>query len=163
MYEIDNVLRPYAWGSTTAIAGLAGPAGLGRARSRTVDRSPPGLPLHGLHTLSQTAPRRAEPLDALIAADPEHFWGPASVAEFGPRLPFLLKFLAAESPLSLQVHPTLDQARAGFARENAAGVDPPLPQTQLQGRQPQAGDDLCPDPVRGAVRVPARRGVTRSP
>ncbi len=24
MYEIENVLRPYAWGSTTAIAGLLG-------------------------------------------------------------------------------------------------------------------------------------------
>ncbi len=45
------------------------------------------------------------------------------MAEFGPRLPFLLKVLAAERPLSLQVHPTLEQARAGFAREEAAGVD----------------------------------------
>ena len=46
------------------------------------------------------------------------------MAEFGPRLPFLLKVLAAETPLSLQVHPTLAQAREGFAREEAAGVDP---------------------------------------
>ncbi|MCU1407655.1 MAG: manA [Glaciihabitans sp.] len=39
-----------------------------------------------------------------------------------PRLPFLMKVLAAASPLSLQAHPTPEQARAGFARENAAGV-----------------------------------------
>jgi mannose-6-phosphate isomerase len=45
------------------------------------------------------------------------------VAEgFGPRLPFLMKALAAAEPLSLQVHPTSDRARAGYAAENAAGV-----------------------------------------
>ena len=58
------------------------------------------------------------PLDALIAEDPEHFLGAESVAGFGPRLPFLTKILAAAQPLSLQVHPSLEQARAGFAREN---------------------------------------------
>ena len=78
------------------------------------------------------------------------------MAEFGPRLPFLLKVLAADSPLSLQVHPTLDQARAGFAREEAAGVDRTRGGTQLQGRLPQAGNDPRADPVRGAVRLPAR-------
>ncbi|HWR84596.1 MAG TPA: mannose-6-phosphate isomerase, class I, partial [Rhodoglobus sp.] len=38
------------------------------------------------------------------------------------RLPFLLKVLAAGSPLSLQAHPTMDQAQLGFERENAAGI-----------------------------------------
>src|SRR5690606_22686882 len=37
-------------------------------------------------------------------------------------LPFLLKVLAAQSPLSLQAHPTAEQAAAGFARENALGI-----------------------------------------
>jgi mannose-6-phosphate isomerase len=37
-------------------------------------------------------------------------------------LPFLLKVLAADAPLSLQVHPTRAQARAGFAAENERGV-----------------------------------------
>ncbi|GMA94229.1 putative mannose-6-phosphate isomerase ManA [Pseudolysinimonas kribbensis] len=38
------------------------------------------------------------------------------------RLPFLLKVLAAERPLSLQAHPTPELAAAGFAREEAAGI-----------------------------------------
>uniref|UniRef100_UPI00286C00EC mannose-6-phosphate isomerase, class I n=1 Tax=Salinibacterium sp. TaxID=1915057 RepID=UPI00286C00EC len=38
------------------------------------------------------------------------------------RLPFLLKVLAAGSPLSLQAHPTMAQAAEGFARENALGI-----------------------------------------
>src|SRR5690242_7631287 len=65
-----------------------------------------------------------QPLDALIASDPQRFLGAESLAEFGPRLPFLTKLLAAERPLSLQVHPSLEQAREGFARENAAGIAP---------------------------------------
>ena len=39
----------------------------------------------------------------------------------GARLPFLLKVLAAAEPLSLQAHPTPEQARAGFAREERRG------------------------------------------
>ena len=58
----------------------------------------------------------------LVAADPEHTVGPAVLERFGPHLPFLVKILAAESPLSIQVHPTLEQAQAGFAAEEAAGV-----------------------------------------
>lgn len=65
----------------------------------------------------------AETLDELIAADPEATLGQAAVAEHGPALPFLAKLLAAGSPLSLQVHPTREQAEAGFAAEEAAGVD----------------------------------------
>ena len=40
----------------------------------------------------------------------------------GAKLSFLVKFLAADSPLSIQVHPNSSQAKAGFARENAAGI-----------------------------------------
>jgi mannose-6-phosphate isomerase len=43
-------------------------------------------------------------------------------ARFGERLPFLLKVLAVESPLSLQAHPNQEQAARGFSREEAAGV-----------------------------------------
>lgn len=117
VYELENVLRDYAWGSTTAIAGL-----LGRPES--------GLPEAelwiGAHPGSPSVARRADgsttPLDRLISEDPAHFLGADSVARFGPRLPFLTKLLAAAQPLSLQVHPSLEQAKAGFARENADGV-----------------------------------------
>jgi len=40
----------------------------------------------------------------------------------GTKLSFLVKFLAADSPLSIQVHPNALQAKAGFAKENAAGI-----------------------------------------
>lgn len=42
--------------------------------------------------------------------------------EIGSKLSFLVKFLSAASPLSIQVHPNGHQAKEGFARENTAGV-----------------------------------------
>jgi mannose-6-phosphate isomerase len=61
-------------------------------------------------------------LDAAITADPDRLLGPVVHERFGPRLPFLMKVLAADRPLSLQAHPTTAQAEAGFAAEEAAGV-----------------------------------------
>jgi mannose-6-phosphate isomerase len=45
-----------------------------------------------------------------------------SAALGGKQLPFLLKILAADAPLSIQAHPNATQALEGFARENAAGI-----------------------------------------
>jgi len=123
LYEIENVLRDYAWGSTTAIASL-----LGRPESG----GPEAELWIGAHPDSPSVAHVPEdgsrsPLDALISSDPEHFLGAQSVSAFGPRLPFLAKILAAAQPLSLQVHPSLEQAREGFARENAAGLDAHAP------------------------------------
>lgn len=61
------------------------------------------------------------PLLTLIDGDPGTHLG-GSAQHFESRLPYLLKLLAAEEPLSLQAHPSSAQAREGFARENAAGV-----------------------------------------
>jgi mannose-6-phosphate isomerase len=52
------------------------------------------------------------PLEELIASDPRRYGS----------LPFLLKLLSAEKPLSIQAHPNLEQAREGFERENNAGL-----------------------------------------
>jgi mannose-6-phosphate isomerase len=56
----------------------------------------------------------------VIAAEPRETLGAAAAAEFGPRLPYLLKLLAAEEPLSLQAHPDPEQARARFVAEREA-------------------------------------------
>jgi mannose-6-phosphate isomerase len=120
LYEIENVLRDYAWGSTTAIASLLGRPESGRPEAELWIGAHPDSP--SVAHIPEDGGRR--PLDDLIASDPEHFLGAESVAAFGPRLPFLAKILAAAQPLSLQVHPSLEQARAGFAREMDAGLDP---------------------------------------
>ncbi|MEY4319439.1 MAG: mannose-6-phosphate isomerase, class [Actinomycetota bacterium] len=111
MFEIVNTPRDYAWGSTSAIAGLLGtvPSGLPEAELWLGDH--PACPARVKST--------GQSLIAWGASHPERFGT-------GP-LPFLLKVLAAESPLSIQAHPTRVQAEHGFAAENAAGLDPDSP------------------------------------
>ncbi|MFI6940154.1 mannose-6-phosphate isomerase, class I [Streptomyces sp. NPDC050418] len=112
MDRLSNTIRPYAWGSTTAIPQLLGVEPSGEPQAEMWMGAHPG------------APSRLErgPLNAVIDADPEAELGAEAVAKFGPRLPFLLKLLAAGAPLSLQVHPDLQQAKEGFADEEQRGV-----------------------------------------
>ncbi|QDI70755.1 mannose-6-phosphate isomerase, class I [Streptomyces calvus] len=112
MDRLDNTIRPYAWGSTTAIPRLLGTEPTGEPQAEMWMGAHPGAP-------SRTD-RGA--LDEVIDADPEKELGIDSVAKFGPRLPFLLKLLAAGAPLSLQVHPDLTQAKEGYADEERRGV-----------------------------------------
>ncbi|MGW4273817.1 mannose-6-phosphate isomerase, class I [Streptomyces seoulensis] len=112
MDRLDNTVRPYAWGSTTAIPRLLGVEPTGEPQAEMWMGAHPGAP-------SRTA--RGTLADVIDAA-PERELGAATVAEFGPRLPFLLKILAAGAPLSLQVHPNLEQAGEGYADEERRGV-----------------------------------------
>src|SRR5690348_6665852 len=61
-------------------------------------------------------------LDEFIGADPVGTLGAAVADRFADRLPFLLKVLAADKALSIQVHPNRRQARDGYAAEEASGV-----------------------------------------
>ncbi len=61
------------------------------------------------------------PLDRLFAEAPEALLGSAA-PRLSYRLPYLLKVLDARKMLSIQAHPTKQQAEEGFARENAAGI-----------------------------------------
>ncbi|MEV7024370.1 mannose-6-phosphate isomerase, class I [Kitasatospora sp. NPDC093558] len=116
MDRLVNTIRPYAWGSVTALPELLGQDPTGEPQAELWMGAHPGDPSR---TDRGAGPR---PLDGLIAADPEGELGAATVARFGPTLPFLLKILAIGIPISIQAHPTLDQARAGFAAENALGI-----------------------------------------
>ncbi|MFZ3454148.1 mannose-6-phosphate isomerase, class I [Arthrobacter sp. 7Tela_A1] len=118
MYLLAGTLRPYAWGSLTAMAELFGRDPSGEPEAELWFGAHPGAPSRLVES-----PGGFSTLDELISSDPEAALGRESVAEHGPELPFLAKVLAAGSPLSLQVHPTQEQARAGFEAEDAAGVD----------------------------------------
>lgn len=113
---LANTVRPYAWGSTTAIPGLLGVDPTGEPQAELWMGAHHGAPSR----IDRGQGPRA--LSEVIAGDPEGELGAGPVARFGPRLPFLLKILAAASPLSLQVHPDLVQAAAGFAEEEARGI-----------------------------------------
>ncbi len=62
-------------------------------------------------------------LDTLIGSVPEVLLCPEVSTRFERRLPFLLKVLSARKSLSIQAHPNQRQAREGFARENALGIN----------------------------------------
>ncbi|SDN85032.1 mannose-6-phosphate isomerase, class I [Actinacidiphila guanduensis] len=116
MNRLTNTVRPYAWGSTTAIPDLIGTEPTGEPQAELWMGAHPGAPSRIDRGHGPVA------LDAVIDADPAGELGEAAVKRFGPRLPFLLKVLAAAAPLSVQVHPDLAQARAGFADEEARGI-----------------------------------------
>jgi mannose-6-phosphate isomerase len=114
VYALEPAHREYAWGSPTAIPGLLG-------------IEPNGRPLaelwFGAHRDDPArCPAERADLGGLIATDPVGLLGPDVAARFDGNLPFLLKVLAANRPLSIQVHPSLEQARSGFAAEQARGV-----------------------------------------
>ncbi|MTE12771.1 mannose-6-phosphate isomerase, class I [Nocardia aurantiaca] len=133
MHELVGALRSYAWGSRTALAQL---------RGGPVPSAHPEAELwFGAHPADPARVQingHSESLLALVNADPQHELGPVA-GEFGGRLPFLLKILAAEEPLSLQAHPSIEQARAGFARENHSGVaiDSPMRNYRDENHKPE--------------------------
>ncbi|WP_241385947.1 mannose-6-phosphate isomerase, class I [Rhodococcus sp. CH91] len=118
MHRLEGAVRSYAWGSRTAIAGL---------RGRPVPSDHPEAELWlGAHPadparLVDADGERLSLLDVL-SSDPDRHLGERVVGAFGPRLPFLLKLLAAEEPLSLQAHPSALQAAEGYAREEALSI-----------------------------------------
>ncbi|MER7815730.1 mannose-6-phosphate isomerase, class I [Streptomyces sp. NPDC096153] len=112
MDRLSNTVRPYAWGSTTLIPELLGVAPTGEPQAEMWMGAHPGAP-------SQTG---RGSLHDVIGADPARELGRPALEAFGPRLPFLLKLLAAGAPLSLQVHPDRARAQEGFAAEEKAGI-----------------------------------------
>lgn len=109
---LTTPIRPYDWGSRTALPELLGTEPTGRPQAELWAGAHPAAP----SSVDGT------PLDVLIGGDPAGMLGRRSVERFGPALPYLLKILAVESPLSLQVHPTAAQAEAGFAGEEERGI-----------------------------------------
>ncbi len=119
MELLHNPVRDYAWGSRVTIAA---------AQGRPVPSPHPEAELWmGAHPDDPSAvdrDGRRISLAELIGADPVGVLGPVTVARFGPRLPYLMKLLAAEQPLSLQAHPDNEQARTGYAAQShLAGND----------------------------------------
>lgn len=100
VFLIDGVVKHYDWGSTELLPTLL---------NRPKDGQPWAEYWLGTH-----------PRGTAVAQLPS---GQTPLSELLPEpLPFLLKFLGIAKPLSVQVHPNLQQAREGFERENAQGV-----------------------------------------
>jgi mannose-6-phosphate isomerase len=106
-------VQSYDWGSQTFIPELLGVEPTGAPQAELWMGAHPAAPsmVDGV------------PLGDLLRADPEAMLGRAVIDRFGPQLPFLMKVLAAEHPLSLQAHPSRLRAIQRFAEEDADGID----------------------------------------
>jgi mannose-6-phosphate isomerase len=76
---------------------------------------------------------RERDLGELIREGYEFFLGGEVYKAWGG-LPFLFKLLAAEKPLSIQAHPSLEQAGEGFERENREGISLEAPERNYKDR-----------------------------
>ncbi|CAN5418672.1 mannose-6-phosphate isomerase, class I [soil metagenome] len=113
MHRLTNPVRAYAWGSRSHIPKMC---------DLPVGDGPVAEMWFGAHPADPSRVEDGRGLDEVIEAAPVSTLGTRVVDSFGPRLPFLMKLLAAAEPLSLQVHPSSERARIRFAEQNAAGI-----------------------------------------
>ncbi|GAB4083705.1 mannose-6-phosphate isomerase, class I [Myceligenerans cantabricum] len=126
--RLRNTVQTYDWGAYDAIPRLLG---------AEPDGTPNAELWLGAHP---SAPSRTEvdgevTLHALVRSAPDAMLGKRVADEFGPRLPYLLKVLAARRALSLQVHPKPHTAREGFNRENRLGLPAGSPKRSFHDDQ----------------------------
>jgi len=114
---LTNVIKDYPWGSRTAIAELTGRPASGPEAEMWLGAHP-AAPSRLTRDGSETT------LADAVAADPAGTLGAAVAGRFGARLPYLMKLIAVDAPLSLQVHPDAGQAADGHARGDANYTDP---------------------------------------
>jgi len=113
LIPLEPRVQHYAWGDTRFIPSL-----LGR---ENLDAAPYAELWMGAHP-DLPSKVAAGTLRDLIDEDPDAILGPEVTREFRGELPYLIKVLSAARPLSLQAHPSEEQARRGFLRENRAGI-----------------------------------------
>ena len=111
---LRGVIRPYAWGSRTALAELQG-----RPAPSDAPEAELWLGAHPDDPSTVTGPDGPVSLAALIGDDPKGQLGAEVADEFGARLPYLMKVLAAAAPLSLQAHPDAAYAKQAYAAQQA--------------------------------------------
>ncbi|MDR7381766.1 mannose-6-phosphate isomerase, class I [Promicromonospora iranensis] len=150
LLRVTNTPRDYPWGSRTAIARLTRRPPSGRPEAELWLGAHPLCPSRIVDPAQvdpvQADPVQADPvqagghatLDAWIAADPDRALGPGRTSD---ELPFLLKVVAAEAPLSIQVHPDATRARQGYDDENRRGV--PLTGPDRVYRDPRHKPELA--------------------
>jgi mannose-6-phosphate isomerase len=128
MYTVRPALQPYAWGTLDDIPELLGmePTGAPVAEAWWGD--------HPLAPATCVIDGAEVGLDQVVATDPVSALGPDLAEAYEGRLPYLLKVLAIGSPLSIQVHPSVSEAQAGFTREDEAGIPVDAPERTYRDR-----------------------------
>ncbi|MFQ3620513.1 MAG: mannose-6-phosphate isomerase, class I [Spirochaetales bacterium] len=115
MYKLRPIMQAYPWGSPQWIPNLLG------VPNR--ENKPWAELWFGAHPkASSKLEGSGETLIEWISTQPERTLGKVVLHRFGSQLPFLLKLLAAAEPLSIQCHPSKEQAIKGFQNEEEARI-----------------------------------------
>jgi mannose-6-phosphate isomerase len=111
--RLQNTIRDYAWGSRTAIPELTGVEPDGKPQAEL---------WMGAHESAPSVLPSGDSLYDVVSAGPSDVLGEETAERFEGRFPFLAKLLAAAQPLSIQAHPSREQAIDGYARDEADGI-----------------------------------------
>ncbi len=114
---MKNTVQEYVWGSYTAIAEL-----LGDVSPAKTTQAELWIGAHPKAPSMVKCDGNWISLLELIEKNPNHILGKKVAEKFDNSLPYLFKVLAAAKPLSIQAHPSLNQAKQGFERENRQGI-----------------------------------------
>jgi len=123
VFKLKNNIKNYDWGSADWIPALL--------RKKNISRIPQAELWMGVNPFAPSGTELSDGengplLSELINKEKETFLGSEIAQKYGT-LPFLLKILAAEKPLSIQAHPNLRQACDGFEKENLKGIPQDAP------------------------------------
>lgn len=114
IYKLNNVIQTYDWGSLTSLHEMF--------NIENPQHSPQAEMWMGAHPNGcSKVDLTGESLLHIIDGNKADVLGHYTASRFG-ELPFLFKVLAAEIPLSIQVHPSKRKSEIGFERENALGI-----------------------------------------
>lgn len=115
LLRMKNQVQKYAWGTPDYIANLL--------QINKTNKEPWAELWLGSHPKASSILTDLNlSLDKAIAQYPEQLLGKTCATLFEQKLPYLLKILSAQKPLSIQAHPNLEQAKSGFAKENKQNI-----------------------------------------
>ena len=123
MYRLTNPILHYEWGSPTTIPDYLGTVADGKPHAEVWMGAHPSAPSLATNVAEESGglaiPTAPLALSEVIAQDPRGTLGESLAEQFGAQLPFLAKLLAADKPLSLQVHPSRSRAQLQYRQEEA--------------------------------------------
>ena len=158
MDRLANTVRPYAWGSTTAIPDLLGIAPTGEPQAEMWMGAHPGAPSR----VDRGA--GAAPLADVIDADPEARTGRARPSpSSAPACPSCSRSSPPAPPSPSRSTPTSPRRKEGYADEERRGVPIDAPHRNYKDANHKPELICALTPVRRPVRLPRPVGGRRPP
>lgn len=114
--KLSGAIQNYAWGSRSMLAEFQG-----RVTPAALPEAELWFGAHPLAPSTLEVDAVGHKLDAYLQDHAQSQLGDATLSQFG-KLPFLLKVLAVDQPLSIQLHPNQEQAEQGYRRERSLGI-----------------------------------------